>query len=78
MSCGVGHRHSSDLARLLLWRRPVATAQNGPLAWEPPYATGAALERQKDAPRPPKKKQERKKKTFMINNVKSMFAPGKL
>ena len=48
MSCGVGHRCGSNLALLWLWHRPVATALIGPLAWEPPYATGAALERQKD------------------------------
>ena len=28
---------------LWLWCRPAATALIGPLAWEPPYATGAAL-----------------------------------
>ena len=47
MSCGVGHRHGSDLALLWLWCRLVATAPIRSLAWEPPYATGAALERQK-------------------------------
>ena len=26
MSCGVGHRRGSDLARLWLWRRPAAAA----------------------------------------------------
>ena len=30
-----------------LWHRLVATAPVGPLAWEPPYAMGAALERQR-------------------------------
>ena len=44
MSCGVGHRCGSDLALLWLWCRPVATALIGPLAWEPPYAEGAAVE----------------------------------
>ena len=44
MSCGVGRRHGSDPTLLWLWRRPVATALNGPLAWEPPYAAGAAQE----------------------------------
>ena len=44
MSCGVGHRRGSDPALLWLWRRPVATALIRPLAWEPPYATGAAQE----------------------------------
>ena len=29
---------------LWLWRRPVATAPIQPLAWEPPYAEGAAQE----------------------------------
>ena len=43
MSCGVGGRHGLDLALLWLWHRPVATAPIGPLAWEPPYATGAAV-----------------------------------
>ena len=33
-----------DLALLWLWCRPVATAPIRPLAWEPPYATGAAQE----------------------------------
>ena len=34
----------NDPALLWLWRRPVATAPIRPLAWEPPYATGAAQE----------------------------------
>ena len=42
---GVGHRRGSDLAWLR--RRPMATALIQPLAWEPPYAAGAALKRQK-------------------------------
>ena len=44
MSCGVGCRRGSDPALLWLWRRPVATAPFQPLAWEPPYAAGAAQE----------------------------------
>ena len=32
----------------MLWRRPVASALTGPLAWELPYAAGAALKRQKN------------------------------
>ena len=47
MSCGLGHRHSSDLAWLWLWHRPVATVPIGPLASQPPYAEGAALKRPK-------------------------------
>ena len=44
MSCGVGHRCGSDPMLLWLWRRLVATAPIRPLAWEPPYAAGAAQE----------------------------------
>ena len=47
MSCGIGRRCSSDLALLWLWRRPVAAAPIRPLAWEPPYAMGMALEKAK-------------------------------
>ena len=54
MSCGIVHRSSSDL--VWLWCRLVATAPTGPLAWEPPYATGAALNNKKSEPPPPKKK----------------------
>ena len=37
-----------DPALPWLWYRPVATALTGPLAWEPPSASGASLKRQKD------------------------------
>ena len=47
MSCGVGHRLGLGLVLLWLWRRPVAAAVIQPLAWEPPYALGAALKRKK-------------------------------
>ena len=40
--CGVGRRHDSDLALL-----SVVTAPIEPLAWEPPYAMGVALEKAK-------------------------------
>ena len=47
-SCGVGHRCGSDPVLLWLWGRPAAVAPIRPLAWEPPYATGAVLkEKQK-------------------------------
>ena len=42
MSYGVGRRHGSDLVLLWLWGRLAATALIRPLAWEPPYAAGAA------------------------------------
>ena len=44
MNCGVGFRRGSDPALLWLWRRLAATVPIRPLAWEPPYAAGAAQE----------------------------------
>ena len=58
MSCGVGHRHSSDPQLLRLWCRLTATAPSRPLAWEPPYAVGVALENGK--------KTKKEKKTRLI------------
>ena len=59
MSYGVGRRHSSDPALLWLWCRPAATALIRPLAWEPPYAVGAAQEIAK-------KKKERKEEKIVF------------
>ena len=59
MSCGVGCRHGSDVL-LWLWRRLAATAPFRPLAWEPPYAAGAAPEKTK---RQKKKKEREREKT---------------
>ena len=56
MSCGVGHRCSSDVALLWLWCRLAATAPIQPPDWETPYAVGMAPKRKK------KRKKERKKK----------------
>ena len=36
-----------DLVLLWLWCRPAAQLQFRPLAWEPPYAMGVALEKTK-------------------------------
>ena len=47
MSSGVGGRCGSDPALLSLWCRPATIALIGSLAWEPPYAVGGALKRQK-------------------------------
>ena len=47
MSCGGGCRCGSDLALLWLWHRPAATALIPHLAWEPPFAMGAALKQEK-------------------------------
>jgi len=56
ISCGVGHRHSLDPA--LLWHRLATTALIRPLAWEPTYATSAALKS--------KKKKKKKKKRQVL------------
>ena len=48
VSGGVGRRQGSDPALLWLWLRPAATTPIRPLPWEPPYAAGAALKRQKN------------------------------
>ena len=61
MSCGVGRRRGWDLALLWLWHRPAVVAPIRPLAWEPPYAPGAALKRKKE-----KKKKERKRKILKL------------
>ena len=52
VSCSVGCRRGSG--------RPVATAPIRPLAWEPPYAVGAAPKMAKKT----KKKKRGKKKIF--------------
>ena len=53
MNCGVGCRGSLDLAWLWLWHRPAAAAAPAPirpLAWERPYAAGAALKTKQNKP----------------------------
>ena len=57
MSCGVGSRCGLDPVLLWLWYRPVTTALIPPLAWEPPYAAGAAQEIAKKTEK--KKKKEK-------------------
>ena len=66
VSCGVGHRRGLDPALLWLWRRPVATALTRPLAWEPPYAERAALEKEK----------KRKKEIIPLTNVETRQSIG--
>ena len=63
MSCSVGGRSGSDLALLWLWCRTAATAPIRPLTGEPPYATGAALEKAK------KKKRKRSGDSLSTGNV---------
>ena len=47
VSCGGGCRHGSDRALLWLWCRPETVVLIRILPWEPPYAVGVALKRQK-------------------------------
>ena len=65
MSCGVGHRRGWDPALLWLWRRLVATAPIGPLAWEPPYAVGVALEKAKKDQKKKKRKEKNQAEVFL-------------
>ena len=56
MSYGVGHKCGSNPVLLWLWYKPAAVALMRPLAWESPYAAGAALKSKK------RKKKKKKKK----------------
>ena len=58
VSCGVGHKQSSDLALLWLWCRLASTVEIWPLAWELSYATAVALKSLKKK----KKKKERERR----------------
>ena len=62
VSCGVGRRLDSDPALLRLWHRLASTAPIRPLAWEPPYAEGAALEKAER-----QKKKKKKEKSTAVN-----------
>ena len=70
MSCDVGHRHALDPELLQLWRRPVAIAPIGPLAWELPYAAGAALE---NTHTHKKKKEKGKEKSVKTTKIFILF-----
>ena len=63
MSCGVGGRCGSDPVLLWFWCSPAATAPIRPLAWELPFAAGAALEKAK---RQKKKKKADKSCIFLL------------
>ena len=57
----VGRKGSLDPALLWLWCRPAASAPIRPLAWEPPYATGATLKK--------KNKKQNKTKNKHYNEI---------
>ena len=61
MNCSVVRVQGSDPTLLWLWLWPAVVASFKPLAWELPYAVGAALENTK------------KKKKRRINGVTSFF-----
>ena len=61
MSCDVGCRRGLDPALLWLWHKPATTALIRPLAWESPYAAGAAQEMAK-------KQTNKQKKTYVLDN----------
>ena len=63
-SCSVSCRHGSDVVLLRLWQSLAAIAPIRPLAWEPPYATGAALKRKQQQ----QQQQKPKKPIFTIQN----------
>jgi len=65
MSCGVGCRRGSDPTLLWLWSRLGATTPIRPLAWEPPYATGAVLKRKRKRK---KKATDKKREAWVIKN----------
>ena len=60
MSCGVYHGPALDLALLWLWYRVAAVAPIQPLAWELPYAAGAALK---------SKKKKKKVKYYLLSQL---------
>ena len=70
MSCHVGCRCSSDLALLWQWHGPAAVAPIGPLAWEPPYATGVALKIEEE-------KKKKQKHTLRYRDEMSGLPEGK-
>ena len=66
MSYGVGCRRGSGPMLLWLCCRPVATAPIRPLAWEPLYAAGVALKREKIKIKKLKKPQIQQKNELVI------------
>ena len=72
MSCGVGCGCGSDPTLLWLWRRPAAMAPIGPLAWEPPYTVGVALEKAKRQKTKIKTKNKQTKSWVAKNNHRKL------
>ena len=77
MSYGAGHRCDSDPMLLWLWCRLEATALIRPIAWEPPHASGAALEKtktnkQKSVMKSLKRRDDLENKANVENNLKRL------
>ena len=53
---------------LWLWRRPAATALIRPLAWEPPYVAGAALEKAKRQTKQNKRQRPTRDTVYQVGN----------
>ena len=70
MSCGIGCRRGLDPELLWLWRKLVATALIRPLAWEPPYPSGVALEKAKRQ----KDQKKKKKKSISLSSLNHAFS----
>jgi len=70
MSSGVGCRHGLDMALLWLWHRLAATAPIQPLTWEPPYAVGVALKKEK------RKKRKTLRVIFKYSCIKVVLSFG--
>ena len=69
VSCGVGRRCGSHPMLLWLWHRLAAVALIQPLAWKPPYATGAALkDKRKEI-----KKRKKEKESKQASKAKQSF-----
>ena len=74
MSCGVVCRCVSDPVLLWLWSRLGATALIPPLAWEPPYAVGAAIKRQKETEKKKQKATRRMGEIFANHEYEKGFS----
>ena len=66
VSCGVGWRRGSDPELLWLWHRLAAAALIQHLTWELSYATGVALQRQKNKTKQNKKTYHNKEPKLKI------------
>ena len=69
MSCAVGWSCGSDPEMEWLWCRPAAAARICPLAWELPYASGAAPKKQKKTKKQKNKKNNKKKFCYIVTSL---------